>query len=1072
MNMKTRLRYLTYACLTLFVCSVALGQSSSQKVIWSIGQADGSYSEFALAPNGYAEFAPEGFGGANRYYVVGKSELEHDWPYILPGPKDDFAGYGYWAGLALHRLPIYFELDKISTEGTCTLIIDIMEVSSENAPLFRAVINGKAYYHQLQPGRSGKVPQKLNANPQTISFSFPVKELKKGINEIVFQSMSGNWCAFDAITFYAPSSMQIVSPGETLMHSVVFANREQKNGKENSLPLCIDAHHLGRKTIVKAVVDGLEKELSLEEGHSVLEFEFPAVEKEKTSKVQVFIKGILMFEDELRRFPKPLVTPSDYVDQFMGTSGSRWMIAPGPWMPMGMVKIAPENEDSKWKAGYEYQIENVMGFSHIHEWTMAGLLMMPTNGPLKIQPGPETNPDLGYRSRINKQTEKAEIGKYSVELLDYGIQAELSATTRASMQRYIFPENIENRILIDLHFPSEYVWELRDAEIKKISDTEIEGWAVSHCSSTGYPGEQDYKMHFVIQLDRPIKNMGGWVLDRIVENTDVVNKRIYEPSWGLQSGWGVESSVFNTRDIKANITDAGAYLNFAKGTKEVKVRTGISLVSTDQARLNLEEEMAKPFGWNFESIVQNQKNTWNELLGRIEIETPDYLQKVKFYTNFYRALSPRNTWSDVNGKWLDMDEKVRQTDPSKPIYGSDAFWGTHWNLVQFYNLIMPEYSSNWIHTFMEMYDKGGWLPRGNPGMEYVKVMPGEAAIPLMVSAYQHGIRDYDAHKMMEAIYHQQTAMPETYSGGGQVGNESYNHYLEKGYVPLNNDNQSYVSNTLEYAYQDWCVAQLAKSMQLDSIYRPFIKRSDNWRNVFDKETGFVRPRNLDGSWHEEFSPFHSPGFCESNSWQYTWYVPQNVEGLVETMGRKRFLKLLNEGMESSEKVYFNALADNYTKYPINHGNESNMQSAYLFNHAGEPWMTQKWARAIQEKYYGLGPRDAYPGDEDQGQMSAWYVMGTIGLFQMDGGASVDPFYELGSPRFEKVTIHLSDKYYNGNTFVIEAKNASRENKYIHSAVLNGNELDTWHFLQKELVKGGKLILEMKKFPHKTYLKKD
>jgi len=511
----------------------------------------------------------------------------------------------------------------------------------------------------------------------------------------------------------------------------------------------------------------------------------------------------------------------------------------------------------------------------------------------------------------------------------------------------------------------------------------------------------------------------------------------------------------------------GAFINFRKGTQQVKIRTGISLVSVEQARLNLTEEMVESFQWNFEAIVQHQKDTWNQLLGKVEIETPDYLQKVKFYTNFYRALSPRNTWSDVNGKWVDMDEQIQQTDPARPVYGSDGYWGWHWNLVPFYNLIMPEYASNWIHTFLEMYDKGGWLPRGNPGMEYIKVMPGESEIPLMVAAYQHGIRDYDTTKLFEAIYHQQTTMPTDYPPGAQVGNESYNHYLEKGYVPLNSDNQSYVSNTLEYAYQDWCVAQVAKAMNKDSIYQTFMKRSENWRNVFDRKTGFVRPRNLDGSWYEDFSPFHSPGFCESNSWQYSWYVPHNLPGLIELVGEERFVKRLNEGMESSERVYFNALSDNFTKYPINHGNESNMQSSYLFNYTHAPWLTQKWTRAIQEKYYGLGPRDAYPGDEDQGQMSAWYVMSTMGLFQMDGGASVNPFYEIGSPRFKKITIHLDDTYYDGNTFVIEAPEASGENKYIHSAKLNGKELKTLRFPQKDLIKGGKLILEMKDVANKS-----
>ncbi|MEN7551772.1 GH92 family glycosyl hydrolase [Rapidithrix thailandica] len=1031
----------------------ARAQADLQKLIWKIGEPDTAVSEFALSPNRYQDFVPEGFGGVHRYYVVGESSPSKDFPYLLPGPMDSFAGYGYWAGRALHQLPVYFEITKLPARGNCQLHVGIYAVSSEEAPLFRCMVNGKFYEQQFKPGSSGKLPENMKATPQVLVFDIPHSVFREGINELIFQNLTGNWCAFDAIQLYGPSSLQITSPGKTLIHSVAFAQHEIRKEETRSLPLLVDIRHRGKKNIATAVVDGMQLQLPIEEGHSVLEFEFPAIYKKTLSNVQVLVGGKLIFSDQLERMPSALVSPSDYVNQFMGTSGSRWMIAPGPWMPMGMVKIAPENEDSRWKAGYDYQIENIMGFSHLHEWTMAGLLTMPANGPLFTQPGPESNPDLGYRSRIDKHTEQASIGKYTVDLLDYDIRAELTATTRASMQRYTLPAEKVNRVLIDLHFPSEYVWELRDAQIKKVSATEIEGWAVSHCSSTGYAGEQDYTLHFVMQFDTPMEKMGGWVLDRITENTDLIHKATYEPSW---------SHYLQNFAIK----DAGAFVQFAKGTQSVKIRTGISLVSTEQARLNLQKEMSEPFGWDFEAIVQNQKNAWNRLLSRVEVETDDYLQKVKFYSNFYRALSPRNTWSDVNGKWVDMNEKTQQTDPSKPVYGSDGYWGWHWNLVPFYNLLAPEYASNWIHTYLEMYDKGGWLPIGNPGMEYFRVMIGQPEIPLIVAAYQHGIRDFDTDKMFRAMHHQQTALMEKHPGGGQVGNESYQYYLDKGYVPLNNDVQSYVSNTMEYAYQDWCFAQFAKSLNKDTTYRTFMQRSENWRHIYDQESGFVRPRKEDGSWYENFDPFHAPGFCESNSWQYSWYVPHNVPGLLQLMGRKQFVERLDKAMEESEKVYFNALSDNFSKYPINHGNESNMQSSYLFNHANAPWLTQKWTRAIQEKYYGLGPRDAYPGDEDQGQMSAWFVMSTLGLFQMDGGASTDPHYELGSPRFEKVTIHLSEKYYGGNTFVIEAKNASRENKYIHSARLNGKKLNTWRFPQKELIKGGKLVLEMKNRPEK------
>jgi len=329
--------------------------------------------------------------------------------------------------------------------------------------------------------------------------------------------------------------------------------------------------------------------------------------------------------------------------------------------------------------------------------------------------------------------------------------------------------------------------------------------------------------------------------------------------------------------------------------------------------------------------------------------------------------------------------------------------------------------------------------------------------------------DFNLTEAYEAMYHVQTTAPDkSHSGGSRVGNESLVSYMKYGYVPLHDPvYQSYVSNTLEYAFDDWCLAQAAKELHKEADYKILMERSENWRHIFDSESGFMRPRNADGSWHEPFSPYHTPGFVEGNAWQYSWFVPHNMKGLVEAIGQERFIARLDSAMNLSQKVNFNALGDQFTQYPINHGNQPNMQSCYLFNYAGAPWLTQKWARAIQEKYYGTGPRDAYPGDEDQGQMSAWYVMSSIGLFQMDGGASIEPYYELGSPRFEKINIHLDSNYYGGKTFVIEAKNASRENKYIQSVILNGKEIDSYRIPQKEIIKGGKMIIEMGSSPNKN-----
>ena len=1036
---------------TIILLLFPLFSFSSNKILWEIGSLDKSYDEFALSDGKYKSFVPSGFGGEKCYFVVGKSDCKKDWPYVLPGSLDHFIGASFWAGRALCKLPVYFKLDDIPQEGNCQLCIYFIDVAAEKPPLFRAKVNGNSYEAQLKGG-SEILPIPTEPKPQKLVFDIPVSQLKKGVNEIEFCNLNGSWAIFDAIQFWGPKSLKVEKPANTLIRAIGVSEFETVVDGNSRLPLMLDVLHKGNPKDLVVEVDGEKHNVRVEEGHSIMEINLASVDSAVRSKVQVFDNHKKIAESFIEREAKNTITPADYVNQFMGTSGSRWMINPGPWMPMGMVKISPDNEGSQWKSGYEYQIENIMGFSHVHEWMMAGLLMMPTNGDLKIQPGTVDNPDLGYRSRIDKKKEMAKVGCYSVDLTDYDIHVDITATKRASMQRYLLPKEKENRVVIDLHFPAEYIWQLKDAEITRVSDTEIEGWAHSFCNKTGYAGEQDYKLHFVIQFDQPMKNMGGWVLDRIFEKVDKINKVSYEAGW-----------AYYLDDYQ--ITDAGAFVNFEKGTGEVKVRTGISLVSIDQARLNLTEEIVKSFDWNFEAVVENQKSVWNKLLGTVEIETNDRLLKEKFYSNMYRALCPRNTWSDVNGKWVDMNEEVQETNPSKSMYGSDGYWGWHWNLVSFYNLLYPEISSNWLHTFAEMYNKGGWLPIGNPGLEYVRVMVGQPAIPLIVSAYQHGIRDFDVKKMFEAIYHQQTNLMEEHPGGGEVGNESYKYYLQRGYVPINPDYQSYVSNTLEYAYQDWCVSQFAKVIGKDSIFKEFESRAENWRHIFDPQTKFMRPRNMDGSWLSDFDPYRSAGFCESNSWQYTWYVPHNLPGLINEIGREDFVERLTEGMETSEKVYFNALGDNFTSYPINHGNQSNMQSCYLFNYAGKPWLTQKWARAIQQTYYGSGPRNAYPGDEDQGQMSSWYVMSTIGLFQMDGGCSIHPMYEIGSPLYNKVTLHLDGKYGRGKEFVIESRCVSKENKYIQKAILNGRVLNSFAFPTNELLKGGELILEMGPTPN-------
>lgn len=741
--------------------------------------------------------------------------------------------------------------------------------------------------------------------------------------------------------------------------------------------------------------------------------------------------------------------PVEYVNPLIGTHDSRWMQVPGPTRPFGMVKLSPDNQESGWKAGYEYDIGNIAGFSHIHSWTMAGLLTMPATGELKVNPGTEKNPDAGYRSRFRHENEIAQAGYYAVLLDDYDIKAELTTTARTGFHRYTFPKSDSSRILVDLLTPSEYGYEISWAQIKKVNDAEIEGMCYQQALRKANYNE--YVLHFVMRFSKPFDSMNGWVQDSILRNQDFI------------------TSGFEHRDV-------GAFLNFRTSAGEqIMVQVGISLVSIEQARLNLETEL-DPFNWDFDNVVRDSKDEWNKLLSTLEVQSENETLKTKFYTNMYRAYAGRTIWSDVNGKYVDMYEKVQQMkNPDQPVYGCDAFWITFWNLNPLWSLATPDIANNWVVSMLEIYDKGGWLPKGPTGIEYSGIMVASHQISLLTNAYHKGIRNYDVDKMYEAIVKLQTEPGRPHEGGGYVGNRNLKDYMALGYVP---DDNGPVSNTLAYAYDDWTVAQMARALGKEKDYKTFTRRSFNYRNVFDPAVGYMRRKNRDGTW-AGFSPFGDvawlgSGFVEGNAWQYTYFVPHDLSGLIGLMGRDEFNDRLEKGFEQSAAHDFNSehlgsnSLDGMGVLPVNHGNQPNMQAAYLFNYSGKPWLTQKWANEIMKKYYGSTARRGWLGDEDEGQMGAWFVMSAIGLFEMDGGASVRPFYEIGTPKFEKITIRLDPQYYKGGKFTIEAKNVSEENIYIQSATLNGKSLSRPWFYHDELVKGGSLVLKMGPKPNQKW----
>ncbi|WP_276090510.1 GH92 family glycosyl hydrolase [Pedobacter sp. JY14-1] len=1025
---------------------LSAGHALAQRTLWEIGKNDNKSEGMALAPSGYKDFLHQDYGWEDRYFLVGYSDAQKDWPYVLPGPRDGWAGTGPTAGTRTHNANILFGLEAQPASGNWKLVIDLLGYQQPTPPWLKVTVNGRSFLNKLpKKEKDNTIAGDLSgARECLVEIPLPAGLLRKGGNEIRMTSIEGSWLVFDQVKLTGPAGTKLVRPGKVFLRDVAAAGYELEREGSRFQPLIVDAEHLAGKPVLSVKLDGKEVfSQRLDTARYQFEVPMPAVKTARQSKYEVYADGALLQSGTVRRAPGIPETPAGYVDTKMGVAHSRWMIAPGPWMPFSMVKLSPDNQDAGWQAGYDPIYESIGTFSHIHEWTMAGLGTLPVNGPLKLRMGGQRSEDGGYRSQIDKATEKAPLGAYEVVLKDYGIKAELTATTRCSFQRYTYPKGTDSRIMIDLQIPAEYRYDLKDVTLRKVSDRRIEG--ISRQFTPGaWSGDvnQDYKIHFVMEFDRPIRKFGTWT-----------------------NGQTAETGIVSSGAVK----DAGAWVEFdTRENPVVQVRTGISLVSLENAAMNLREEIAVPYGWSFEKVRQGQLRAWNALIGRLKIQTADRREKVRFYSNMYRALASRNTWSDLNGQWVDAFQKVQQLKgPGELALGCDAFWNTFWNLNQFWNLVTPEWSSRWVKSQLAMYNTNGWLAKGPAGMNYVPVMVAEHEIPLMVSAYQMGIRDFDAEKAFEAMKKMQTT-PSQKVGLGYAGNRDLIPYLEHKYVPYD---KGRFSNTLEYAYDDWTVSQMARALGKKEDEKVFAERGGYWRNAIDKETGYARLRKSDGSWMPDFDPFKSGAnehYVEGNAWQLTYFVPQDVPALAREIGADKFIDRLTWGFTESNKLRFNAPGDQYWDYPVIQGNQQSMHFAFLFNWVKRPWLTQQWSRAIIERYYGYGLANAYLGDEDQGQMSAWFIMAALGLFQTDGGCSTEPVYEIASPLYPKVTIDLGMQYGRGKSFVIEAKNASRDNKFVQNAVLNGKPLNSFKFPAAELLKGGSLVLEMGPVPNKDW----
>lgn len=743
----------------------------------------------------------------------------------------------------------------------------------------------------------------------------------------------------------------------------------------------------------------------------------------------------------------------DLVNPFVDSHRSRWFFFSSACRPFGMVSLSPDTDtEHSWGSGYLYDSKQIRCFSHVHNWQMSGVAVMPTVGEFKGHLGMNA-----YQSAFTHDGEIAKPGYHKVKLTDYDITAELTSTMRVGFHCYTFPKSDASYILFDTgaflaHGPTAY------SEVWKVSDKEIAGWEMME--RTGRR-PKDTPVYFYAQLSKPMDKVVSWREGRIESNSNP--ERISGKNAGMAVRFKTEKD------------------------EKVMLKVAISYVSVEQARKNMLTELS---GWDFEQVKQSSFSEWNDWLGRIEVEGGSREQQIKLYTDLWHALLGRHVVSDADGHYMDMTSdfpRIRQIplgEDGKPLYNHhnfDAWWGSHWSLNILWSMAYPEVMDNFCNTMIDMYQNGGLIPRGPSGGNYTYVMIGDPAVSFFASAYNKGIRNYDAELAYEGLRknafvggirdhagyeHSKTA----YSGGMK-------YYEEWGYVPdgrkdVEGMHTTGASMTLEYAYQDWCLAQMAKTMGKLQDYEFFMKRSKNYRNLWNPESGYMQPRGEDGNWLPYFDPLElteKGGFCESNSAINSHYVPHDMAGLIELYGgADQYVKRLNANFEKSESYGFfrsnKTKEGNWTDY----GNQPGTGMAHLFSYAGAPWLTQKWVRKVKAAYCDVTPYGGYRDDEDQGQMGALGVLMAIGLFEVDGGCAEKPFYEITSPLFDKVTIHLDNRYYSGKTFQIITKGNSTDNMYIQNASLNGKKWNKCWFYHEDFIKGGTLELKLGAKPNKKW----
>lgn len=714
---------------------------------------------------------------------------------------------------------------------------------------------------------------------------------------------------------------------------------------------------------------------------------------------------------------------SNFVDPFIGTAYTGHTY-PAATTPFGMVQVGPDNGISGWEfcSGYHDGSKTIMGFSHTHlsgtgASDMGDILLMPVVGDVPFIPGTEENPASGYRSSFSHDTEKAGPGYYRVKLDKYNILAEMTATPRVGFHRYTYPANEKSGVLIDL---GHGIGDQATESYLKVIDSQT---VVGMRRSSGFI--HDHRYYFCARFSKPFK--------QIVSYQD--------------------SLIGTNQQCSGKITKLLVQFS-TKDQEIVEIKVGLSTASEKGAISNLDTEVP---GWDFAAVHKQTEAVWNSYLNRIDIKAMNEGQRVSFYTSLYHALLMPNLVTDIDGSYSGWDHQLHKSTEGD-MYTNFSLWDTYRTEHPFLALMYPKENCQFVRSLLERHKQTGLLVTNEYGMCETWCMIGNHAIPVIVDAFLKGDKTIDPEMAYKAIKHAQTS---------EHNKADWSNYDKYGYFPFDISSDESVSRTMESGYDDYCVAQMAKKMGKDNDYEFFMNRSGFYRNLFDPKHKLARPKNSKGNWKSPFDPYaliNETGkrdYTEGNAWQWTWHVQQDVTGLINLFGDK---EAFVHKLDSLFFVNADSLSGHVEIPDVTgligtyaHGNEPSHHIAYLYTYAGHPDKTAKIVREVFDKFY-LPKRDGLCGNDDCGQMSAWYIFSAMGFYPVD---PVSGEYTFGAPQLHEATLHLP----NGKTFTVKANNLSVANKYVKSIRLNGSPIEYKSIAYSSIQQGGTIEFDMTDSAH-------